>query len=76
MLDKANKEFEEKKEWMINVLPDPFKEEFEVDVLIDLKNMDMKTLNKVFTYYITEIQTELPKEVLEKISEKYLFIEL
>lgn len=64
-------------DWINEVLPEPFKTEFNEDVLTDGgEDYDMRTLNKVFTYYIDDCQDELPEEVIDKISEKYIFIQL
>lgn len=71
-----NEEVAEKLEWMVGVLPEPFKTEFQEDVLVDVEEYDIRVLNKVFTYYIDDIQNELPDSVLDKIKEKYLFIEI
>lgn len=71
-----DKDVKERLDWMIDVLPEPFKTEFVEDVLVDEDEYDMRTLNKVFTYYIDDCQRELPESVLDKINEKYVFIRL
>ena len=66
----------ERLDWIISILPEPFKTEFTEDVLIDEDEYDMRTLNKVFTYYIDDCQEELPESTIKAIQEKYLFIRL
>ena len=69
-------EVKEKLDWMLSVLPEPFRTEFKEDVLVDEDEYDLRVLNKVFTYYIDDVQDELPEDTLDKIKEKYVFINL
>ena len=70
-------EVKKRLDWINEVLPEPFKTEFNEDVLVDGgEDYDMRTLNKVFTYYIDDCQNELPAEVKNKIAEKYFVIQL
>ena len=71
-----DKEVREKLDWIISILPEPFKTEFVEEVIVDEDEYDIRTLNKVFTYYIDDCQNELPEDVMNKIREKYIFINL
>ena len=71
-----DKNVKERWEWMVSILPEPFKTEFMEDVLVDESEYDMRTLEKVFTYYIQDCWEELPPSVKEIIEEEYLIIEL
>ena len=67
-------DFQDKMDWINSVLPEPFRSEFFDEVVVDVEEDDIRTLNKVFTYYIDDCQSELPDGVMDKISEKYLCI--
>ena len=70
-------EVKKRLDWINEILPEPFKTEFNEDVLIDSgEDYDMRTLNKVFTYYITDCQDELSDDIKNKIAQKYLVIQL
>ena len=71
-----NIEVIKRKDWMISILPEPFKSEFKEDVLDSESDYDMKTLEKVFTYYIQDCWNELPVSVKNIIEEEYFMIEL
>lgn len=66
----------EKFEWIIKILPDPWKTEFVEDVLVYKNSYNFRVLNKVFMYYIDDIYNELPKETKDEIDDKYIMISL
>lgn len=70
------KDAQEKYEWIVNTLPDPWKTEFIEDILVWDYEYDWRTLNKVFMYYIDDCYSELPKEAQDEIDDKYIMIEL
>lgn len=72
----SNDEVKGKLEWMVGILPEPFKSEFTEDVLIDDYDYDMKTLEKTFSYYIEDCWEELPQSVKNVVTENYVIIEV
>ena len=58
----------------LNLLPVRYHDEFIGDVLVDKESV--KSLNKVFQYYLQDIFPELTSSEKEKIREEYMIIKI
>lgn len=58
----------------LKLLPERYHDEFIGDVLVDAESI--KSLRKVFEYYLQNIYNELNREEKEKIEKEYFIIKI